>query len=563
MTSASSPKRSQPQQPKDLRYSNLRAAYGSEAFSKVASAKVLMVGAGGIGCELLKNLVMVGFGDIELVDLDTIDISNLNRQFLFQRQHVSKSKAHVARESALKFNPHVNIKSHHGNIKDPKFNLEWFKGFDLVFNALDNLDARRHVNMMCMAAGVPLIDAGTAGFSGQSTIIIKGVTECYDCQPKPVPKSFPVCTIRSTPSTPIHCIVWAKNYLFSQLFGAGEDDDETIKEDSNAENAAEIENLKKESKALKHLREAAGTTDYARKVFTKVFTNDINRLLSMDDLWKSRKPPTPLNFVDLSKQSLNGLEKEKAKLKDQQIWDLRECLNVFCQSLQTLSKRHVLLLKSDPSASLSFDKDDEDSLDFVTATANLRATVFEIERKSRFDVKAMAGNIVPIIATTNAIVAGLATMQAINVLRGKLDKYSTVCCLISHIAIASYLSREAHSSPSNECYVCRKTYATVKLNPDITLREFLENVVQKEFGWEVDGVGVIEGERLLYDPDFDDNLSRSLKDLGIHHGSMVTVSLEDAEVENEIIKPIVFAILEDLCVPFSYSFAFVSYRPNP
>lgn len=104
----------------------------------------------------------------------------------------------------------------------------------MVFNALDNLDARRHVNRMCLAANVPLIESGTTGFDGQvqviqkvsspecaghqrghSSLILKqGKTECYDCNPKETPKSFPVCTIRSTPSQPIHCIVWAKSYLF-------------------------------------------------------------------------------------------------------------------------------------------------------------------------------------------------------------------------------------------------------------------------------------------------------------------------------------------------------------
>lgn len=61
----------------------------------VSQAKVLMVGAGGIGCELLKNLALTGFGEIHIVDLDTIDLSNLNRQFLFRHEHIKKSKALV------------------------------------------------------------------------------------------------------------------------------------------------------------------------------------------------------------------------------------------------------------------------------------------------------------------------------------------------------------------------------------------------------------------------------------------------------------------------------------
>lgn len=107
----------------------------------VSTAKVLMVGAGGIGCELLKSLLCSGFKNITLLDLDTIDVSNLNRQFLFRREHVGKSKAMVAREAAMEFvenKEELNIVAHHDNIKNSKFGLEFFKSFDIVLNALDN-----------------------------------------------------------------------------------------------------------------------------------------------------------------------------------------------------------------------------------------------------------------------------------------------------------------------------------------------------------------------------------------------------------------------------------------
>lgn len=152
----------------------------------------MMVGAGGIGCELLKNLALTGFGEIHIVDLDTIDLSNLNRQFLFRTEHIKKSKAlvcehalppygdsaradniQVAKESAGRFNPNVKIEAYHDNIKDERFNVAWFKTFGIVFNALDNVDARRHVNKMCLAADVPLVESGTAGFNGQVQVIRK------------------------------------------------------------------------------------------------------------------------------------------------------------------------------------------------------------------------------------------------------------------------------------------------------------------------------------------------------------------------------------------------------
>lgn len=91
------------------------------------------------------------------------------------------------------------------------FGVNYFKQFTLVLNALDNRAARNHVNRLCLNAEVPLIESGTAGFSGQVELINKGVTQCYECIPKPAPKTFPGCTIRNTPSEPIHCIVWAKH----------------------------------------------------------------------------------------------------------------------------------------------------------------------------------------------------------------------------------------------------------------------------------------------------------------------------------------------------------------
>jgi len=91
------------------------------------------------------------------------------------------------------------------------FGLTFFKRFTVVLNALDNRAARNHVNRMCLAADVPLIESGTAGYEGQVELIKKGLSQCYECTPKAAQKTFPGCTIRNTPSEPIHCIVWAKH----------------------------------------------------------------------------------------------------------------------------------------------------------------------------------------------------------------------------------------------------------------------------------------------------------------------------------------------------------------
>lgn len=106
------------------------------------------------------------------------------------------------------------------------------------------------------------------------------------------------------------------------------------------------------------------------------------------------------------------------------------------ESLERLSKRMAEMKSSTGEVTvepvITFDKDDDDTLDFVTASANLRSIVFGIETKSRFDIKQMAGNIIPAIATTNAIVAGLCVLESFKVIDGKYDSTKEVSRVSQH-----------------------------------------------------------------------------------------------------------------------------------
>ena len=119
------------------------------------------------------------------------------------------SKALVAKESVLKLNPALSIEAHHMNIKD--LPISFFSQFSLLIMALDNVEARNYVNKVGVRLAIPIIDAGTLAYKGNVTTIIAGVSRCYACEPKVTSQqSFPVCTIRTRPEKPIHCIVWAK-----------------------------------------------------------------------------------------------------------------------------------------------------------------------------------------------------------------------------------------------------------------------------------------------------------------------------------------------------------------
>lgn len=197
--------------------------------------------------------------------------------------------------------------------------------------------------------------------------------------------------------------------------------------------ATEIKELRKESEALKAIRESMGSEEFPQMLFDKVFKTDIERLRSMEDMWKTRQPPEPLDYKTVMEQATEALAAtpKEALLQDgQKVWNLAESLVVFNDSLDRLSKRMMEMKKahsgSEPASMIEFDKDDDDTLDFVAASANIRSTIFGIDRKSRFDIKQMAGNIIPAIATTNAVVAGLCVLQAFKVLKGEYSKVKEV-----------------------------------------------------------------------------------------------------------------------------------------
>lgn len=492
---------------------------------RIKESRVLLVGAGGIGCELLKNLLLSGFGEIHIIDLDTIDLSNLNRQFLFRSEHISRPKALVAKDVAQKFNPKAMLEAYHANIKDSRFNVDWFGQFKIVFNALDNLDARRHVNRMCLAADVPLIESGTTGFNGQVQVIKKGVTECYDCNSKEVPKSFPVCTIRSTPSQPIHCIVWAKSYLFPELFGISEDETPELDNTEDNDNAEEIANLRREAQALNEIRQSMGSPEFAQRVFEKVFTNDIDRLRGMEDMWRTREPPMPLYFEKLQEESADI--KPTVSNDDQKVWSVVEDLVVFRDSLDRLSRRLRELQGSsngDTQPVLAFDKDDVDTLDFVTATANLRATIFGIDSKSKFDTKQMAGNIIPAIATTNAMTAGLCVLQAMKVLN---NDYENAKMIFLERSGARAINSDSLKPPNPNCPVCSVAHGRLIFNPDsATVGNLVKDILEAQLGYGEE-VSISTEQGILYDLDLEDNLPKKLSEMGIHNETFITVMDEE------------------------------------
>ena len=211
--------------PTPNRYLSQISILGTDLQNKIENSKCFLVGSGALGCEYIKNFAMMGLcsgndGLLTVTDMDTIEKSNLNRQFLFRSWDVNKPKAEVSSKAAKNMNP--NMKIHPSLIREgPEtetiYNEEFYKSLDFICNALDNVKARLYIDSRCIEFKKPLIESGTLGTKANSQVILPDLTESYGSSQDPPEKAIPICTLKNFPSSIEHTIQWARD-MFAGLF---------------------------------------------------------------------------------------------------------------------------------------------------------------------------------------------------------------------------------------------------------------------------------------------------------------------------------------------------------
>ena len=209
---------------KNCRYDDQIAIFGNEIQDKIHKSNIFMVGAGATGCEFLKNFAMMGFctdkdSKYIVADNDSIEISNLSRQFLFRKKDVGKSKALIAIESVKKMNPEFNGEGFQLLVDEKTeniFNEEFWERQDFIVFAVDSNKARNYLDSKVVYFQKPAIDSGTLGIKAKSQIIIPHQTESYeDTKADTVPQTkIPQCTLRHFPSLIQHCIEWSRDHFY-------------------------------------------------------------------------------------------------------------------------------------------------------------------------------------------------------------------------------------------------------------------------------------------------------------------------------------------------------------
>ena len=214
-------------EPMNCRYDDQIKIYGREVQEKLGNVKTFMIGAGALGCEYVKAMALMGLacgpnGSVTVTDNDNIEVSNLNRQFLFRQPDVGKSKAETAVAKAKIMNPDLKATVHQAFVAketEDLFNDDFWDSLDYVVNAVDNIKARLYVDQQCVWYEKPLLESGTLGTKANSQMIVPHKTQAYGDSQDPPEESIPMCTLRNFPNQIEHCIEWGRDQ-FNTLFAS-------------------------------------------------------------------------------------------------------------------------------------------------------------------------------------------------------------------------------------------------------------------------------------------------------------------------------------------------------
>ncbi|KAJ9271702.1 hypothetical protein DTO212C5_2127 [Paecilomyces variotii] len=310
--------------PLGTRYDGQIAVFGKEFQEKISNVRQFLVGAGAIGCEMLKNWAMIGLGTgpkgkISVTDMDQIERSNLNRQFLFRSKDVGKLKSECASAAVQAMNPElqgkiVTLRDRVGPDTEHVFNEEFWEDLDVVTNALDNVDARTYVDRRCVFFRKPLLESGTLGTKGNTQVILPGLTESYSSSQDPPEQSFPMCTLKSFPNRIEHTIAWARDLFQTYFVGPPEAVNMYLSQPNYIEQT--LKQAGNEKQTLEHLNSFLVTDKplsfddcivWARQQFEAQYNNAIQQLLynfpkdsktsTGQPFWSGpKRAPTPLKF---------------------------------------------------------------------------------------------------------------------------------------------------------------------------------------------------------------------------------------------------------------------------
>uniref|UniRef100_A0A8C4WD37 Ubiquitin-activating enzyme E1 C-terminal domain-containing protein n=1 Tax=Gopherus evgoodei TaxID=1825980 RepID=A0A8C4WD37_9SAUR len=489
--------------PRDSRYDGQIAVFGADFQERLGRQKYL-VGAGAIGCELLKNFAMIGLaagegGSVTVTDMDTIERSNLSRQLLFRLRDVGKLKSETAAAAVRRMNPmtRVTAQPHHvGPDTETLYGDDFFMALDGVTNALDSMQSRAYVDSLCIRYLKPLLDSGTEGTKGHVQVIVPHLTQPFGSPLDLTESAVPLCTLRHFPSTIEHTLQWARDEFDGLFKVPAENVNKFLEDPAFLEVQRTTQDLEWVRSSLQEKpRSWPDCVRWARQRWESLYRHTILNLLHAFPpghetspgvpFWAGPKRcPRPLEF-----DCNNPLcpDAQAAGARDRAA--ARETLRAMAVPPFQLevgvripvTEEEMEEVSHHASLALTFQDDDSNGhVDFIMAASNLRAANYGIAPADWHKSKRVAGRIVPAIATTTAAVAGLACLELYKLVWGhqNLGSYcnSFLQLVPPHADISLPLCPHQYGQETWSCWHRIEVPGIGAHGEDLTLQELLDQL---------------------------------------------------------------------------------------
>lgn len=464
------------------RYFDQTALLGVSITQKLQAMHIFLVGAGALGCEYLKALALMGAacssGSLEVTDDDHIELSNLSRQFLFQHEHIGRSKSEVATGAAVAMNSALRVRARQERVnektQDIYTDLFWDQ-LDLVLGAVDNISARLYLDSQCLWHSKPFFESGTKGLSGSSMVILPNQTKSYnDLELSDDKQTAANCTLKRFPHLPEHCIEWARSMFESYFTEGPREAAKFLEGPQDYYNSISTSlNLHDQRMRLEQIRTVLRCAEersfpfcvqLARDIFQTQMHNEIRQLLhalpadhkTSDGclFWSSpKRVPHPLVFdmgneeiVDLIMAAANlyaeiiGIEqvREREAVRamvgnTEELQFVPVCLMVDMDeskpATETYGDDEVFIQQfkatsfpplSTPLRPLSFEKDNDSNfhIDFIHSLSNLRCSNYDLPLGDKLKTRLVAGKIIPAVTTSGATITGAVLIEMYKLLVG-------------------------------------------------------------------------------------------------------------------------------------------------
>ena len=459
---------------KGTRYNDQILIFGDETQKKLEKLNIFMIGAGALGCELLKYFAMMGISTesnslLTVTDHDRIEKSNLSRQFLFRENEIKQLKSECAINAIKLMNDKVNCIARQEFVNEKTenlFNKEFFKKQSAVVIAVDNFEARTYISEQCEKYNIPYFNCGTDGPYANVEAFIPGkiVKASYPINYK---KIVPSCTLKMFPSSINHCVLWTLDH-FEKYFNKNIINVRNMNNDINKfyEDMNKILDLREQFYLIKKIFKLLKISieksfdkciKFSINKYNRFYIHKINTILKIHPpdkinketgmkFWTGNKIlPHPLLYNINDKMCFEFVKSFSSLLAycldiDIKNINIKEYIKNFSKNLKIKNpkfkpfenkafyegkikeiKEKINKYLSQNKKNIKFnpihyekDTTDINQINFISYTSNLRAKNYNIQNLDKMKIKIIAGKIMPALITSTSSISGYVICQNCN-----------------------------------------------------------------------------------------------------------------------------------------------------